>query len=181
MKIINLPLDENDVIGFRAGDQVLLNGIIYVARDSAHKKIIETIERGDKPPFELKGATVYYMGPSPVRPNVVIGSAGPTTSGRMDKYTPELLKRGLKGMIGKGFRSAEVKKAIIEYKAIYFAALGGCGALIAECIKECEVIAFSELGPEAVCRIRVENFSAIVVNDIYGGDAYEEGRKKYVK
>ena len=163
MKIINLPLREEIVADFRAGDQVLLNGVIYVARDSAHKKIIEALEKGDKLPFELNGATVYYMGPSPTRPNMVIGSAGPTTSGRMDKYAPELLRRGLKGMIGKGFRSAEVKKAIVEYKAVYFAALGGCGALIAKCVKRCEVIAFPELGPEAICRIIVENFLAIVV------------------
>ena len=181
MKMINLPLDEKIIADLRVGDHVFLNGIIYVARDSAHKKNIEALENGDKLPFELNGATVYYMGPSPTRPNAVIGSAGPTTSGRMDKYTPELLRRGLKGMIGKGFRSTEVKKAIAEYRAVYFAALGGCGALIAKCIKECEVIAFPELGPEAICRIRVENFPVIVVNDIYGGDAYENGIKKYAK
>ena len=181
MKTIDLPLDEKSIIDLRAGDWVLLNRIIYVARDSAHKKIVEALAKEEKLPFELKGATVYYMGPSPTRLNAVIGSAGPTTSGRMDKYAPELLRRGLKGMIGKGFRSMEVKKAIIEYRAVYFAALGGCGALIAERIKECEVIAFPELGPEAICKICVKNFPAVVVNDIYGGDAYENGIKKYTR
>lgn len=180
-KIITPPLDEKTIANLHAGDEVIINGTIYVGRDSAHKKLLEMIEAGKELPFKLNGAIIYYMGPSPAKPGEVIGAAGPTTSGRMDKLTSPLLKLGLKGMIGKGFRSRAVKDSIVNNKAIYFAAMGGCGALISKCIKKCEIIAFPELGPEAVRKIEVENFPVIVVNDIYGKDAYEEGKKKYAR
>ncbi len=163
----------------RAGDQVRLNGIIYAARDAAHKRLVEALDRGGKPPFEIEGQTIYYMGPSPARPGKVIGSAGPTTSGRMDAYAPRLMAIGLKGMIGKGARSQEVKDAMRRYKAVYFAAIGGAGALISKSIKKAEVIAYDDLGAEALRRLEVEDFPATVINDIYGGDLYEEGKAKY--
>ena len=163
----------------RAGDEVLLNGVIYVARDQAHRRMIEAIDKGEELPFDIRGQVIYYMGPSPARPGQVIGSAGPTTSGRMDRYTPKLLEMGLKGMIGKGMRSREVKEAIKKYKAVYFAAIGGAGALISKSIKSSEVIAYEDLGPEAVRKLYVEDFPVVVINDAYGGDLYEEGKAKY--
>lgn len=178
-KRITTPLTPEIIEQLRAGDQVLLSGVVYTARDAAHKRLMQDLERGEKPPFELAGQTLYYMGPSPAPPGRVIGSAGPTTSGRMDVYTPRLLAQGLKGMIGKGSRSLEVKRAIQQYKAVYFAAIGGAGALISRVIKKAEVIAYEELGAEAIRRLEVEDFPLIVVNDIYGGDLYEEGKAKY--
>jgi fumarate hydratase subunit beta len=178
-KRVKLPLSEEAVAELKAGDNVLLNGVMYVARDSAHKRIIETLDKGEKLPFDIKGQTVYYMGPSPAKPGQVIGSAGPTTSGRMDAYSPRLMEVGLKGMIGKGTRSKEVKEAMKRYKAVYFAAIGGAGALIAKSIKKAEVIAYEELGAEAIRRLEVEDFPVTVINDIYGGDLYEEGKAKY--
>lgn len=181
MKTISItsPLDEETIGDLRAGDQVLISGTIYTARDAAHKRLFEALKKGESLPLDLKGQTFYYMGPSPARPGQVIGSAGPTTSGRMDTYTPDLLAAGLKGMIGKGNRSEAVKGAIKKYKAVYFAAIGGAGALISKSIKSSEVIAYEDLGAEAIRRLTVENFLAIVVNDIYGGDLYEEGKAKY--
>jgi len=173
-KKVILPLTDETIANLKAGDSVLLSGVLYVARDAAHKRIVEALDRGETPPFDIKGATVYYMGPSPAKPGAIIGAAGPTTSGRMDVYTPRLLKEGLKGMIGKGFRSEEVKKAIVEYKAVYFAAIGGIGALISKCIKKSEVIAYPELGAEAVLKLEVEDFPVIVINDIYGNDLYNK-------
>jgi len=179
MKRIELPLTEEKVMELRAGDEVLLNGVIYVARDQAHRRMIEAIDKGEELPFDIRGQVIYYMGPSPARPGQVIGSAGPTTSGRMDRYTPKLLEMGLKGMIGKGMRSKEVKEAIKKYKAVYFAAIGGAGALISKSIKSSEVIAYEDLGPEAVRKLYVEDFPVVVINDAYGGDLYEEGKEKY--
>lgn len=179
MKRIELPLTEEKVMELRAGDEVLLNGVIYVARDQAHRRMIEAIDKGEELPFDIRGQVIYYMGPSPARPGQVIGSAGPTTSGRMDRYTPKLLEMGLKGMIGKGMRSREVKEAIKKYKAVYFAAIGGAGALISKSIKSSEVIAYEDLGPEAVRKLYVEDFPVVVINDAYGGDLYEEGKEKY--
>lgn len=176
---INTPLKEEDIKKFKIGDQVILNGVIYTGRDAAHKKLIELIKNGEKLPFDLEGQTIYYVGPSPAKPDKVIGSAGPTTSGRMDAYAPELIKLGLKGMIGKGSRSAAVKEAIKEYHSIYFAATGGAAALIAKKITKAEVVAYPELGPEAIYRLEVEDFPVTVVNDIYGGDLYQEGINKY--
>jgi fumarate hydratase subunit beta len=179
VKNIKLPLDSEVIKELRAGDSVLLTGIMYVARDAAHKRMIEALDRGESLPFDIKGQTIYYMGPTPAKPEKVIGSAGPTTSGRMDRYSPRLIAAGLKGMIGKGMRSEEVKEAMKKYGAIYLAAIGGTGALISKTIKKAEVIAYPELGAEALLRIEVEDFPATVINDIYGGDLYEEGRKKY--
>lgn len=176
---IKLPLDVKTVETLRAGDEVVFSGHLYVARDAAHKRFIEALEKGEPLPFELRDQTIYYMGPTPAQPGQVIGSAGPTTSGRMDVYTPRLIAEGLRGMIGKGSRSKEVKDAIKKYKAVYFAALGGAGALISKTVKAAELVAFEELGAEALRRIRVEGFQAFVVNDIYGGDLYEEGRERY--
>lgn len=180
-KNIKLPLTDNVIRELRAGDNVLLSGVMYVARDAAHKRIVEALERGEVPPFGIRGQTIYYMGPTPAKPGQVIGSAGPTTSGRMDRYSPRLIAAGLKGMIGKGMRSTEVKEAMKKYGAVYLAAIGGTGALISKTIKKAEVVAYPELGAEAVLKIEVEDFPATVINDIYGGDLYVEGREKYKK
>jgi fumarate hydratase subunit beta len=176
---IKTPLDEETIEKLKAGDQVFITGVIYTARDAAHKRLVETLDKGEKMPFDLTGQTVYYMGPSPAKPGQVIGSAGPTTSGRMDSYAPRLMASGLKGMIGKGNRSQAVKDAIKKYKAVYFAAIGGAGALISKSIKKAEVIAYEDLGAEAIRRLEVENFPVTVINDIHGGDLYEQGKAKY--
>ena len=156
-----------------------MNGVIYAARDAAHKRIVEALENGKPLPFELKGQTIYYMGPTPARPGQVIGSAGPTSSYRMDIYAPRLMEEGLKGMIGKGQRTQAVLDAMKKYKAVYFAAIGGTGALIAKSIKKADIIAYPELGAEAVLKLEVENFPITVINDIYGGDLYRQGKAKY--
>jgi fumarate hydratase subunit beta len=179
MRKIKLPLSQDVIESLHCGDNLLLSGVIYVARDAAHKRLIETLEKGETLPFDIQGQVIYYMGPSPSRPGKVIGSAGPTTSGRMDSYTTRLLKEGLKGMIGKGQRSDEVKKAIVQYKTVYLGAIGGAGALIAKTIIKSEVIAYPELGAEAVRKLEVEDFPATVINDIFGGDLYISGRTKY--
>jgi len=176
---ITSPISAQVIEKLIAGTAVTISGVIYTARDVAHQRIIEALDKGDKLPFELEGQTIYYMGPSPAPPGKVIGAAGPTTSRRMDAYTPRLLAAGVKAMIGKGSRSAEVKEAIKKYKAVYLAAAGGAGALLASAIKEAEVIAYEELGPEAVMRLTVENFPAVVANDIHGGDLFERGRAEY--
>jgi len=180
-KKIALPLTDEALKDLRAGDDVLLSGIMYVGRDSAHKRIVEALDQGKPLPFDVRGQTIYYMGPSPAKPGQAIGSAGPTTSGRMDSYSPRLMTEGLKGMIGKGMRTPAVKEAMKKYKAVYFAAIGGAGALISRAIKKSEVIAYEELGAEALLRIEVSDFPVIVINDIYGGDLYEEGKAKYKK
>jgi fumarate hydratase subunit beta len=176
---IKSPLDEETINKLKAGDQVFISGVIYTARDAAHKRLVEALDKGEKLPFDLTNQTVYYMGPSPAKPGQVIGSAGPTTSGRMDSYAPRLMAAGLKGMIGKGNRSPAVKDAIKKYKAVYFAAIGGAGALISKSIKQAEVIAYEDLGAEAIRRLEVENFPVTVINDIYGSDLYELGKAKY--
>jgi len=180
-KRIALPLSDEAVADLRAGDDVLLSGTMYVGRDSAHKRIVEALDQGKPLPFDIKGQTIYYMGPSPAKPGHAIGSAGPTTSGRMDSYSPRLMSEGLRGMIGKGMRSATVKEAMTTYRAVYFAAIGGAGALISKAITKSDVIAYEELGAEALLRIEVADFPVIVINDIYGGDLYEEGKAKYKK
>lgn len=179
VKRVRLPLTDQVLRQLRAGDDILLTGVMYVARDAAHKRMVEALDQGKPLPFDIKGQTIYYMGPSPAKPGQVIGSAGPTTSGRMDSYSPRLIADGLKGMIGKGMRSQAVKDAMKKYKAVYLAAIGGAGALISKSIKKAEVIAYEELGAEAVLRLEVEDFPATVINDIYGGDLYEEARAKY--
>jgi fumarate hydratase subunit beta len=179
MKEITAPLTDEIVADLRAGDQVLITGTIYVGRDAAHKGMVALLEEGKELPFDPQGQIIYYMGPAPAKPGRVSGSAGPTTSGRMDPYTVPMLKAGLKGMIGKGNRSAAVRQALKDYRAVYFAAIGGAGALIAESIVESEVIAYAELGAEALLRLKVVKFPAIVVNDVHGGDAYEDGKARY--
>ena len=176
---ITTPLTDDVVEKLKAGDRVMITGVIYVARDAAHRLIVEAMDRGEAPPFDLKGQILYYMGPSPARPGRPIGAAGPTTSGRMDPYSPRLMAEGLKGMIGKGSRRQAVKDAMKQHKAVYFAAIGGAGALISKAIKKSELVAYPELGPEAVLRLEVEDFPATVINDIYGGDLYEEGKRKF--
>jgi fumarate hydratase subunit beta len=180
-KRIALPLTDETVANLKAGDDVLLSGTMYVGRDSAHKRIVEALDQGKPLPFDIRGQTIYYMGPSPAKPGQAIGSAGPTTSGRMDSYSPRLMAEGLRGMVGKGMRTAAVKEAMKKYRAVYFAAIGGAGALISKAIKKSAVIAYEELGAEALLRIEVVDFPAIVINDIYGGDLYEEGKAKYKK
>ena len=180
-KKITTPLTDEVVKDLRAGDAVEITGVLYQARDAAHKRLVALIEAGEQLPFELAGAVVYYMGPSPAKPGNVIGSAGPTTSGRMDAYAPLLMQHGLKGMVGKGLRTAEVKQAMRDETAVYFAATGGAGALLAKRIVGNEVIAYPELGAEAIARLEVVDFPAIVVMDCHGGDLYEEGRAKYTR
>ena len=180
-KIIALPLTDDTLQGLRAGDDVLLSGTMYVGRDSAHKRIVEALDQGKPLPFDVRGQTIYYMGPSPAKPGQAIGSAGPTTSGRMDSYSPRLMAEGLRGMVGKGMRSPAVKEAMKKHRAVYFAAIGGAGALISKAIKKSDVIAYEELGAEALLRIEVADFPVIVINDIYGGDLYDEGKAKYKK
>lgn len=173
------PLAEKDVVRLRAGDEVLLSGEVYTARDAAHRRMVECLDRGEPLPFPLSGAVIYYVGPTPAPPGKVIGSAGPTTSGRMDAYAPRLIALGLKGMIGKGTRSAEVVAACQEHRAVYFGAIGGAGALLARRIRAVELVAWEELGPEAVRRLRVEDFPVVVVNDCHGGDLYQSARRRY--
>lgn len=176
---ITTPLDDAQVAKLHAGDTVLITGIIYSARDAAHKKMVELLDEGKPLPIDIKGHLIYYVGPSPTRPGKVIGSAGPTTSGRMNAYAPRLLAVGSRGMIGKGIMNEKVAEALIKYKAVYFAAVGGAAALIAKSIKKSEVVAYPELGAEAISRMEVEDFPAIVVQDSYGGNAYIDGVKKY--
>ena len=173
------PLTDQDVMQLEIGDQVLVSGVIYTARDVAHKRLIEILARGQELPVDLKGQVLYYVGPSPARPGRVIGAAGPTSSYRMDSYAPALIKLGLKAMIGKGKRSAAVIAALREYKAVYLGATGGAGALISQCIKEAQVVAFPELGPEAVHRLVVEDLPTVVINDCQGRDLYEVGVAQY--
>ena len=175
------PLSDEDVMRLRIGDEVSLNGVIYTARDAAHKRLVELIDKGRELPFEVRGAIVYYVGPTPAKPGEVIGSAGPTTSYRMDPYTPTMLSRGLKGMIGKGNRGREVLEAMKKEKAVYFAAVGGAGALIADWITSCEVIAYEDLGAEAIHKLEVRDFRVVVANDAHGGDLFEEGIARYRK
>ena len=173
------PLTDKDVEKLKAGDKVLITGVLYTARDAAHKRFIELLDKGEKLPFDVKGQLIYYVGPTPAKPGQVIGSAGPTTSGRMDAYTPRLLELGLKGTIGKGQRSAEVVEAMKKYKAVYLAAVGGAAALIAKTIKKAEIVAYEDLGPEAIRRLEVVDFPAIVVNDINGNDLFRIGVERY--
>lgn len=173
-KYIQTPITQNDINNLKIGDSVYISGTIYVARDAAHKRMQDMLDKNLELPFELKNNIIYYMGPSPARKGRPIGSAGPTTSGRMDKYAPTLLDLGLKGMIGKGKRSIEVKEAVIRNKAIYFAAIGGAGALLSKAIIKSEIIAFEDLGAEAILRLEVKDFPVIVVMDSNGNDLYQK-------
>lgn len=171
-RVLTTPLGEEDVLSLRSGDAVALSGPIYSARDAAHRMMAEALAGGRDLPFDPRGQVIYYMGPSPAPPGRVIGAAGPTTSYRMDPYAPALYRAGVKATIGKGARSPEVRRAICECRALYLAAIGGAGALLAQRIRSVEVIAYPELGPGAVRRLTVEEFPVIVVNDAHGGDSY---------
>ena len=176
---LSTPLTDEMVASLEIGDKVLLNGIIYSARDAAHKRLIDLLAAGKPLPFEMQGQVIYYVGPSPARPGRVIGAAGPTTSYRMDPYAPRLMEIGLKGRIGKGKRAPAVREAMVRYKSVYLGATGGAGALISRSIRSAEVIAYEELGPEAIRRLVVEDFPAVVINDTFGRDLYEVGIKQY--
>jgi len=176
---ITLPLSDDTLETLHAGNELLLTGVMYVGRDAAHKRMIETLQAGEALPVDLKGQVIYFMGPTPARPGTAIGSAGPTSSYRMDAYSPRLMAEGLKGMIGKGMRSPEVREAMKRHKAVYLGAIGGAGALLAGCIRRVEVVAYDDLGPEALRRIEVRDFPVTVINDVYGGDVYEEGRARF--
>ena len=179
-KIISAPLDQNEARALRCGDCLLLSGVIYTARDAAHARLTEAVGHGKSLPFELENAIVYYVGPTPSMPRRVIGSAGPTTSGRMDAYTPALIERGLRGMIGKGSRSPRVITAMMEHGAVYFGAIGGAGALLARCVISSEVIAYKDLGAEAIRRLVVKEMPLTVIIDSVGDDLYKRGRENYL-
>lgn len=176
---ISPPLTDDQIHNLRSGDRAFISGIIYTARDATHKKLVELLSANCELPIDLRGQIIFYAGPTPPKPGNVIGSIGPTTSSRLDSYTPALLAYGLKGMIGKGERSSIVKEAIKKYKAVYFATIGGASALLAKTIKNAEIVAYPELGPEAIYKLEVIDFPVIVINDCYGGDLYLEGVKNY--
>ncbi len=180
-KRITTPLSDDDIMNLKIGDSVLISGKILTGRDAAHKRLFELAQKGEPLPVDIKGQIIYYVGPAPAKQGYVIGPAGPTTSGRMDPYTPKMLELGLKGMIGKGVRSKEVRDAMRKHKAVYLAATGGAAALIAKNIKAVKIVAYEDLGPEAIRELEVEDFPVIVANDAHGGDLYEEGQKKYRK
>ncbi|MCC7201114.1 MAG: Fe-S-containing hydro-lyase [Nitrospirae bacterium] len=179
VKKLKTPLTDAVISDLRAGDRIEISGVLYTARDAAHKRLVQMIRDGEKLPFDLAGQVIYFVGPTPAKPGMPIGSAGPTTSGRMDPYSPFLIEHGLKGMIGKGGRGKEVVEAMLRHKCVYFAAIGGVAALLSKKIKKAEVIAFDDLGTEAVRRIEVEDFPVIVINDIHGGDMYKKGMSEY--
>jgi len=176
---LKAPLTDKDLEKLKIGDRVLISGTVYTGRDAAHKRLFDLVQAGKDLPFDVRGQVIYYVGPAPAKPGQVLGSAGPTTSYRMDAYSPSLIAKGLKGMIGKGMRSEVVKEAMKKYKAVYFAATGGAGALLAKRVKKAEVIAYEDLGTEAIRRLEVDDFPVIVVNDIHGNDLYVEGEKRY--
>jgi len=178
-KKITTPLSEDVITGLKAGDKVEITGTFYTARDAAHKRLVKMVKDGEKLPFDIRGQIIYFVGPTPPKPGMPIGSAGPTTSGRMDLYSPSLIELGLKGMIGKGARTKEVIDAMRKHRCVYFAAIGGIAALLSKKIKKAEIIAFEDLGTEAIRILEVRDFPAIVINDIYGGDLYKEGIKEY--
>lgn len=178
---ISTPLAADVIEKFRSGDEVLLSGTIYTARDAAHKRLIELLEKGEDLPVDLRGQVIYYVGPSPAKPGRVIGSAGPTSAYRMDPFTPALLEYGVKATIGKGPRLDMVRGACVKYKALYLAGLGGVSALLAKAVKKADVVAYDDLGTEAIRRLEVEDFPLIVAYDIYGGDVYSEGIKQYAQ
>jgi fumarate hydratase subunit beta len=179
MKRIKTPLDNKVIEELKAGEKVFLSGYIYTARDAAHKRFIETLNEGGKLPFDIQNQVIYYCGPSPAPPGRVIGACGPTTSSRMDAYAPKLISLGLKGMIGKGKRSQAVKDAIKHFRAVYFGATGGAGALLSKSVKTSEAIAYEDLGPEAVMKLNVVDMPLFVINDIHGNDLYESGTAQY--
>jgi fumarate hydratase subunit beta len=176
---LETPLSIDDVESLKSGDVVRLYGVLYAARDAAHARMKEAVHKGEPLPFDPEGQVVYYTGPAPARPGSALGPAGPTTASRMDPYTPSLINRGLRGMIGKGARSKEVLEAMHRHGCVYFGAVEGTAALLADRVKEAEVVAHKDLGPEAILRLVVEEFPVVVVNDLHGGDLYREGRKRW--
>ena len=180
-KIITTPLTDTAIASLHTGDEVLITGVIYTARDAAHRRITQAVENGDPPPIDLQGQIIYYVGPTPPRPGHIIGSAGPTTAYRMDPFTPTMLELGMKAAIGKGGRSTDVRTALINHKAVYFGAIGGSGALLSETITKVDVVAYEDLGPEAIRRLEVVEFPVIVVNDIYGNDLLEQGKAAWAR
>ena len=179
-QVIKLPLTREMARSLKAGDSVLLTGVIYTARDAAHKRLCELMEQGKELPVDLRDTVIYFVGPTPAKPGQVIGSAGPTTSYRMDAYSPMLIEHGQTGMIGKGKRGEEVVQAMKEHGCVYFGATGGCGALLSGCIKKAEVVAYPDLGPEAIHRLEVENFPVVVIIDSEGNNLYETGKQNYL-
>lgn len=180
-RILRMPLTADSIAELQAGDMVYLSGTVYTARDAAHKRMCESLDRGEPMPFDFDGAVVYYAGPCPAKPGTPIGSVGPTTSGRMDLYSPRLIERGLRAMIGKGLRSREVVDSIVRHGGVYFAAIGGAAALMGKCVESAEVIAFDELGTEAVRRLTVRELPVIVAIDSRGRNTYEEGRARFAR
>ncbi len=181
MKHIRIPIDESEILSLRVGEPVKISGVIYTGRDAAHKRLTELLSEGGELPFDISGAAIYYVGPTPAKPGRVIGSAGPTSSYRMDPYTEPLLEKGLKVMLGKGPRDEKIKKMLKKHKAVYLSAIGGAAAAISESVKSCEVVAYPDLGAEAVYKLEVEELFAIVTYDAHGGDLFTEGREKYAK
>lgn len=181
VKEVTPPLSAGDVELLKAGDRVRITGVLYTARDAAHGRLLPLMDAGKPLPFDVKGQIIYYTGPSPARPGQIVGSIGPTTGGRMDTYTPKLLALGLKGTIGKGARSQPVKDALHQHKGVYFGAIGGAGAVLSAFVKKLEVVAYEDLGTEAIRRLEVEGFPVIVVNDCHGGDLYQEGMTQYAR
>ena len=181
IKDIATPLTDEDVASLKAGDRVRITGVLYTARDAAHGRLLPLIEKGEKLPIDVKGAIIYYTGPTPAQPGDVSGAIGPTTASRMDKFTPALLKLGLKGTMGKGYRGQAVKDALREFKGVYFGAIGGAGAVLSRHVKQLTIVAYEDLGTEAIRRLEVEGFPAIVLNDSHGGDLYSEGQKQYAR
>jgi len=178
---LTTPVTRAELAPLRAGDTVLLSGIVYTARDAAHQRMMELLDRGEDLPFPVEGSALYYVGPTPARPGEAIGSAGPTTSYRMDAYSPLMISLGETGMIGKGKRGPEVIAAMKEHGAVYFGAIGGCGALLSQCVKKAEIVAYEDLGAEAIRRLEVEDFPVIVVIDSQGNNLYETGRQAYLE
>lgn len=176
---LEAPFDKNDISNLKAGDNVLISGVIIAARDAAHKRLMDTYNNNMEIPIDLRNQVIYYLGPSPAKPGEVIGSAGPTTSSRMDKYTPMMLNLGISAMIGKGYRNKEVIESIMKHKAVYMVAIGGAGALISKSIKSYKILAYEDLGPEAIASLEVIDFPAIVVIDSNGNNFYEIGQKQY--
>lgn len=177
---LQTPLTPDKIEKLKAGDEVLLSGTIYTGRDAAHKRLIALLDENQPLPFDIKNQTIFYVGPTPSKPQMAFGSGGPTTSGRMDAYAPTLIRLGLHAMIGKGYRNDDVKKAIVDYGGVYFGAIGGAGAMMSACIKKCEIIAFEDLGPEAIRKLEVKDMPLVVVIDSQGQDLYKIGRQNYL-
>ena len=181
IKEVAPPLSDTDVESLKAGDRVRITGVLYTARDAAHGRLLPLIEKGARLPIDVRGQIIYYTGPSPARPGGIVGSIGPTTASRMDTYVPALLTLGLKGTIGKGYRGQAVKDALRQHKGVYFGAIGGAGAVLSQFVKKLSIVAYEDLGTEAIRRLEVEAFPAIVVNDCHGGDLYQDGMKAYAR